>query len=155
MVARRFEFIVNLPKDPNTEDVQEQARRLADSYPNEIIKDDLVEGLRHFVKFFEVLGASSKRNRALSILNHIFEKKLECLYPQICICLRIFLSIPVSVASGERSFSKLALIKISIVSQERLNSLMLLSIEHTLSRTLDYEDLIDTFSQKRARKKVF
>ncbi len=52
MVARRFEFIANLPKDPNTEDVQEQARRLADSYPNEIIKDDLVEGLRHFVKFF-------------------------------------------------------------------------------------------------------
>ena len=31
---------------------------------------------------------------------------------------------------------------------------MLLSIEHNLARTLDYEDLIDTFSKENARKKV-
>ena len=103
MIARRFEFIINPPSDPSAEKIQEQAKCLADCYPNDIIKRDLEEELRHFVKFFDILGTSSKRNRALSIINHIYEKKLECLYPQICICLRIFLSIPVSVASGERS----------------------------------------------------
>ena len=158
MIARRFEFMINPPSDPSAEKIQEQAKCLADCYPNDIIKRDLEEELRHFVKFFDILGTSSKRNRALGIINHIYEKKLECLYPQICICLRIFLSIPVSVASGERSFSKLALIKNrlrSTMSQERLNSLMLLSIEHKLARTLDYEDLIDSFSQEKARKKNF
>lgn len=46
--------------------------------------------------------------------------------------------VPVSVASGERSFSKLSLIKNilkSTISQDRLNGLMLFSIEHKL-RTL-------------------
>ncbi|CAB4018775.1 zinc finger MYM-type 1-like, partial [Paramuricea clavata] len=157
-VARRFDVIVNPPTDPNTEVIQEQAQCLAYSYPNDIVKDDLEEELRHFVKFFQLLGTSTKRNRALSILNHIYDKKLECLYPQICICLRIFLSIPVSVASGERSFSKLALIKNrlrSTMSQERLSSLMLLSIEHKFARTLDYEDLISTFAREKARKNRF
>ena len=151
-----FEFIVNPPADPSIDIVKEQAKRLADSYPNDVSKDDLEEELRHFLKFFQVLGASSKRNRVLNLINHIYEKKLECLYPQICICLRIFLLIPVSVASGERSFSKLALIKNrlrSTMSQERLNSLMLLSIEHELAGTLDYEGLIDTFAQEKARKR--
>ena len=111
ILARRFEFIVNPPADPSADVVQEQAKRLADNYPNDIIKDELEEELRLFVKFFQVLGASSKRNRALDIINDIYEKKLECLYPQIRICLRIFLSTPVSVASRERLFRKLALIK--------------------------------------------
>ena len=157
VVARRFEFIVNPPADPSIDVVKEQAKRLTDSYPNDVSKDDLEEELRHFLKFFQVLGASSKRNRALNLINHIYEKKLECLYPQICICLRIFLLIPVSVASGERSFSKLALIKNrlrSTMSQERLNSLMLLSIEHELAGTLDYEGLIDTFATEKARKRL-
>ena len=61
VLTRRFEFIVNPPADPSTDVVQEQAKRLAD---NDIIKDELEEELRHFVKFFQVLGTSSKRNRA-------------------------------------------------------------------------------------------
>ena len=56
MIAHRFEFLVNPPTDPSPEDVQEQARRLADSYPKDIIKDELEEELSHLVKFFEVLG---------------------------------------------------------------------------------------------------
>ena len=87
------------------------------------------------------------KNRALSVLNYIYEKKIESLYPQICVCMRIFLAIPVSVASGERSFSKLALIKNcsrSTMSKERLASVMMISIERKLVRQIDYENLIDT-----------
>ena len=103
------------------------------------------------------LSASERESivQALEIINLIYKKKLECLYPQICICLRIFLSIPVSEASGERLFSMLALIKNrlrSTMSQERLNSLMLLSTEHKLTRTLNFEELIDKFAKEKARK---
>ena len=47
---------------------------------------------------------------------------------------------PVTVAGGERAFSKLKLIKNylrSKMSQERLNGLAMLSIEHKLAKKLD------------------
>ena len=121
--------------DPSNKVIKEQAELLSDSYPNDVSKDDLEEELHHFVNSFQALGALSKRNQALEIINLINEKNLN-----VCICLRIFLSIPVSVASRERSFSKLALIKDrlrSMMSRERPNSLMLLPIQHKLARTLD------------------
>ena len=159
-VAHLFEFIVNTPVSPSNEIVMEQAKRLAESYPNDVIKEDLEEELRHYAKFCQDLGVrvSAKKNKAIALLNYIFEKKIETLYPQICICLRIFLSIPVSVASGERSFSKLALIKNrlrSTMTQDRIANLMVLSIEHRLARCLDFEYLIDTFAAEKARKKIF
>ncbi len=48
----------------------------------------------------------------------------------------IFLTIPVTVASAERSFSKLKLIKNyfrSTMSQEKLSTLSILSIENELA----------------------
>lgn len=157
-LADMFEFIVNPPVNPSNEIVKEQAKRLAESYPNDVIEEDLEEELRHYAKFFQDLGvkAVAKKNKAIALLNYIFEKKIESLYPQNCICLRIFLSIPVSVASGERSFSKLALIKSRLRStQERIANLMVLSIEHRLARCLNFEDLIDSFAAEKARKKIF
>jgi hypothetical protein len=62
------------------------------------------------------------------------------------------------VSTGERSFSKLKLIKSylhSTTEENRLNHLILLSVEHKLTKTLDYDDVIDSFAEKKARKKVF
>ena len=58
-------------------------------------------------------------------------KHLDC-FPNTTIAYRILLTIPVTVASAERSFSKLKLIKTylrSTMSQERLNGLAMISIE--------------------------
>ena len=66
-----------------------------------------------------------------------------------------FVSIPVTVASAERSFSKLKLIKIyfqSTMSHERLNSLAMLSIEKEMTDKLEYESIISNFAAKKARK---
>lgn len=157
-IAKLFGFIVNPPTNPDPESVVQQAEHLAMAYPNDIIKEDLKEELRHYSKFCTNFdeGIREIRNKALALLNYIFEKRIESVYPQICICLRIFLAIPVSVASGERSFSKLALIKNrlrSTMSQERVTNLMVLSIEHRLARTLDYDELINSFAAVKARKK--
>ena len=132
--------------------IKAQAKCLVGQYPNDLVLDDLEDELRQYTKFHHSMGIV--KNRALSILNAIYEKKIESLYPQICVCLRIFLAIPVSVEAEERSFSKLALINHlrSSMSQERLSSLMTLSIEHKLAKQMDYEQLIDTFATEKARK---
>ena len=49
-VAHLFEFIVNTV-NPSNEIVMERPKRLAESYPNDVIKDDLEEELRHYDKF--------------------------------------------------------------------------------------------------------
>ncbi|KAK2413157.1 zinc finger MYM-type protein [Trifolium repens] len=65
------------------------------------------------------------------------------------------MTIPITVASAERSFSKLKLLKSymrSTMSQERLNGLALIAIENPLLEDIQYEDLIDEFASKNARR---
>ncbi|KAL5542704.1 hypothetical protein UlMin_010414 [Ulmus minor] len=83
-----------------------------------------------------------------------FIKKVDS-FPNAYIIYRILLTIFATVVSAERSFSKLKLIKsylISIMSQERLNGLPILSIEKDLLNKLEYKDLINYFASQKARK---
>lgn len=74
----------------------------------------------------------SEQMISLEVLNYIYKNNLTRILPNVCASLRIILTLPVTVARGERSFSKLELIKIylrSTMSQERLSDLAILSIE--------------------------
>ena len=82
---------------------------------------------------------------AKKTLEFIFENKLENLYPNTFIALRIFLTAPVTVATAERSFSKLKLIKNylrSTMSQERLAGLAILSIEKSTAGSISYDSVV-------------
>ena len=62
---------------------------------------------------------------------------------------------PVTVATAERSFSKLKLIKNylrSTMTQERLVDLTVLGIESDLARQIDFNDIIDKFAKEKARR---
>ena len=68
-------------------------------------------------------------NSPINVLNYI--KRLEY-FPNAYIAFRISLTIPVTIASAEISFSKLKLIKSYLrltMSQERLSGLAILSIK--------------------------
>ncbi|XP_048503020.1 uncharacterized protein LOC125498784 [Beta vulgaris subsp. vulgaris] len=83
-----------------------------------------------------------------------FLKGIDC-FPNVSVAYRILLTIPVTVASAERSFSKLKLLKSylrSTMVQERLNGLALIAIENDLLETIQYEDLVDEFASKSARR---
>ena len=60
-----------------------------------------------------------------------FLKRHDC-FPNATIAYRVLLTIPVTVASAERSFSKLKLLKSYLCStmiQERLNDLTMIALE--------------------------
>ncbi len=94
----------------------------------------------------------------LALLNAIHKMQLQSIFGEVCIALRIFCTLPVTVASGERVFSKLKLIKSylrSTMSQERLNNLAILFIESQLALRLNFKDLIEDFASKKARRLGF
>ena len=91
----------------------------------------------------------------LELLNTIRKFKLDEIFHNACIALRIFCTLPVTVASAESSFSKLKLIKNflrSTMGQERLNDLAMLSIEAELAKHIDFQGIISDFAMKKARK---
>ena len=82
-------------------------------------------------------------------------KRLNDTFPNVEISLRMFLVLMVANCSSERSFSKLKLIKNRLrtsMSEDRLVGLTLLSIESDILRELNFDDIIDEFANKKARK---
>ena len=70
------------------------------------------------------------------------------------IAYRILLTIPVIVASAERSFSKLKLIKSylrSTMSPERLSELAILLIENKMLEELEYKNLINQLTSQKTK----
>ena len=80
------------------------------------------------------------------------------LYPNASIAYKILLTIPVTVTLVKRSFSKLKLLKSylrSTMSQERLNELVILSIEQDLLENIEYKSLISNFAEKPCVEIIF
>jgi len=66
----------------------------------------------------------------------------------------LFATLPVAVASAERSFSKLKLINTylrSFISQDRLDGVAPLASENECAKQLNIDDMIDTFVSKKVR----
>ena len=76
-------------------------------------------------------------------------------FPNLLIIPRVFLTMCVSIAACERSFSKMKLIKTNVrstLSHSRLSNLAILSIERELAESIDFEAVIDEFASLKARK---
>ena len=78
---------------------------------------------------------------------------MEELFPELITVIQIFLTIPVSVATGERSFSRLKSIKSykqASMKQDRLNNIAHLSINYDVARSIDYSDIKNKYAKKQA-----
>lgn len=76
-------------------------------------------------------------------------------FPDVVTAYVIFLTLPVSVASNERSFSKLKLLKTYLraaMSNDRLSDLGILSIERDRFSEIDKRKVLEMFAQRKARK---
>ena len=91
-----------------------------------------------------------------SSLSYITKSSFIDIFPNTFVSLRILLTLPISVASGERSFSKLKLIKTylrSTLSQERLCGLSTLATESDTLKSIDTDSILKDFAKLKARKR--
>ena len=151
--ANIFGFLFNLKnlKSLDENDLKYQSLNLENILKYNEISDidgcDLFSELKVLREIFP-----NKNGSSIEILDYI--KKIDS-FPNAFIAYRILLTIPVTVASAERSFSKLKLIKSYLrttMLQERLSGLAMLSIENDLLDKLEYSDLINKFASQKARK---
>ena len=83
------------------------------------------------------------------------KKDRASVFPNIEIALRIYLSMMCSNCSGERSYSKLNLIKNhlrSTMKDDRLSALSIMNIEAKVLNMIEFDDILNAFIYKKLRK---
>lgn len=113
-----------------------------------------VKSLPSVVQAFAQKEVNTNEIGPLELLNLLYKNGLDETYKN-CSALRIFLCLPTSVASNERSFSKLRRIKDytrSTMSQERLTGLSIISIEKEIAQQVDIHGVIEKFINKCGRR---
>ena len=135
-------------------DLSDRAIASSRMYPS-----DLSEGIRQELNYLRSVHDGNFEEKSslppLKLLNKLYEFKLHSLFPNVCVALRIFLSMPATVATAERSFSKLKLVKSYLhttMFQDRLVDLARLSIEHELANSFNFDNVIQNFARRKARK---
>ncbi len=151
-LEQSFGFLSNM-HTITSEELRSNALCLQKKYHTDL-QDDFPEEIAQFKDFTK----NEKNKCVVALLQLLRRKNLQSVFPNVDIALRIFLTLPVTNASGERSFSKLSLVKNCLRSsmlQERLNHLTLMSLESDILRSLDFSDIIKDFSFRKSRKKSF
>lgn len=108
----------------------------------------------HFQSLIKTIENPPKN--LIQMSKFIKEKNMETIFPYVYVALRMFLCTPASNCSTERSFSTLRRIKNylrSTMGSERLNSLAILNIESSITKTINYDDVIKSFAMKLSRRK--
>ena len=152
-----FSFFDNLSYIDTTE-LKSLANKLVKKYPNDLEETLGNECIHLQCQLKDSLENTEDLRSAREIYNVLHSRNLRDVYPNVDIALRIFLSIPATNCSGERSFSTLKRVKSYLrasMGQDRLNALALLSIEAQLVQEIDYDDIVDAFARTKARKKRF
>lgn len=142
----------------SNEVIKKEAAKLASKYDNDM-KVDLYDQLIALKSCFKSEIQKIHTIKKLAKLLLINFNSLAFSFPEVITACLLFLTLPVTTATAERSFSKLKLIKHCLrtsMGQERLSDLSILSIEKEeleklkLSSAMDV--IINTFAEKKARK---
>ena len=94
-------------------------------------------------------------SKELDMFRLLVKQGLAPTFPNVEITLRIYLCLMVSNCSGERTFSRLKLIKNelrSTMAQKRMNVLSLMSIESDILRKIDFTCVVEDFALRKSRK---
>ena len=137
------------------DELKKKAANLSQIYKADLDSSDFQSEMASFKYQAAAMMDNFEKSSPIDILQLIHKYPLTDAYPNTAIAIRIFLTIPVTVATCERSFSKLKLIKNymrSKMGQERLSSLAIILIENEVANNIDFDDVISEFASRKARK---
>lgn len=157
-VTAKFSVIFpNVLSSLSEHDIVSQATLLQNEYNCDLSEAFPIQLVTLATSFkSEIAQLSSVQDLAsLLIVDHA---ALTSTFAEVVSALLLFLTLPVTVASAERSFSKLRLIKNylrSTMGQDRLGALAKLSIEAESAEMMKTEKIIELFASAKARRKKF
>ena len=154
-VCSLFGFLHHLDAMSGAE-IEDAAAKLVSTYSTDLDKTLGIE-LVQFSNFLKLFTNEKKEDVSQEqfMYSLILEKGVQDTFPNVETMLRIFLVLMISNCSSERSFSKLKRIKNRLrttMTQERLNHLTLMSSEHDILRQINFDELINDFASRKARK---
>uniref|UniRef100_A0A672Y3A4 TTF-type domain-containing protein n=1 Tax=Sphaeramia orbicularis TaxID=375764 RepID=A0A672Y3A4_9TELE len=153
-VEKKFSVLVNFPDLPS-EELKKQCEILSNTLSCSGQSD--LDGTELALELQAFPDLPEDKTTTLELLKFLQEKNLKEVYPNMWVALRIAVTLPVTAAAVERSFSKLKLKTYlrSTMSEERFNGLGLISINRDVSRQVSIDETIDAFAAKKSRRVQF
>ena len=123
------------------------------TYTDDVNFTELKLEITRFNRLVQSSGFTFKNDAtALDVLQWLSKHRLCESTPYLFMSLKLYLTVTVSIASCERSFPKVRLIKSylrSTMGESRLSALSILSIESDLVETLPFGDIISEFASMK------
>ncbi|XP_050064590.1 zinc finger MYM-type protein 1-like [Aphis gossypii] len=150
-----FGFLFNIT-ELSVLEVRQKSGELQKQYSQDLDISFMNECI-HFRAYLKDLPEIISTKSVLDLCKIMKDDNLLDIYQYVNIALRMFMCVPASNTSAERSFSTLKRIKSylrSSMNDDRLNSLAILNIESQLTTELNYDEIIEDFARSKARRKI-
>ena len=157
LILRGFGYLQ--PSRITSRDSFTHVKHAADWFAQDVDSDALeleLQFIRSSNLLKEIMEKAVQEERKPSLLDlyRSLLKESEC-FPNLSKLVKIALTVPLTSVSAERSFSKLKIIKNRLrttMRQDRLQSLMLMSIESDICQNLDVDGLVKRFCDSAPRR---
>ena len=142
-----------------SENIEEDTNKFKNIYADDVNFSELTYETARFNRLLQSSGTAFQSDAtALDMLQWLTKYCLceSTLY--LFLCFKLYLTVAVSIASCEKSFSKLKFIKSYlrlIMGESRLSTLAILSVESDFVEMLSFEDIISEFVSVKARSIQF
>ena len=154
-----FGFLVEFPSKTDDE-LRHATETFRENYPDDI-DIHFQEEMVHF-KYFALAALqfenSDDKIPASQSYKVICDNMIQSTFPNVLTALRIYRCLMITNATGERTFSKLKILKnchrVSM-TQERLNTLAIMATENDVLQNIDFQDILNDFTTVKLRQKTF
>lgn len=153
-IDEKFSFLTKL-KELDINQISTACQKIAQFYANDLDEKELISECE--IAKYHFFSDNTTFISHISMYSRIIKDELQVVFPNIEIMLRIFLSLFVTNVPDERSFSKLKYIKDALrnrMTDEKLNSFSLMSIENEVLDSLNMDELVEEFVVLKNRRKL-
>lgn len=142
--------------EPSSESFNISVKNIEHFYNMDVnVRDNLVDEL---IQFKELCKSNNISLDPQKMLKFLIDTNILSTFSNVEILLRLYLTIPISNASGERSFSTLKRVKSYLrnsLNEENLASLAVLNVQSDILDKLNIDEIINKFSEIKVRKKIW